>query len=354
MGNALYRRLATHADATGATVGTIPLYPHDGVLLMAGGPSSSSTVPASWRGGMPSVGSLSSRFHQQPQFRKAHRACGTEDDPTAPFYAVAQHQFLRHVNLIQIQFCLFTLCLWNYLSTIRFVFGQDSYGEDIPPTVYLSWMIDGTMAGATTMAYHVTFDKRWIGLLYMSCCVAGLVSSSLLTCYVLWENRSAAFQVSAHTTEEAARDVGERVFLNRPVFVYTRRTQQKGVVVSGSEAYRALDAHAKHHDAYGDDSRGEVAPMLLYVCYAFVFVLCVIDMGVLLDLTLYTSSNSSSTNTTASAVATPSSSYGSTKVGSGMSFLGALVTFFNLLYVVIPPRRWYQTKAEAYLAARYY
>lgn len=353
MGNALYSRLATHADATGATVGTIPMYDEDERAT----------------GGRFDAVPYSTAFHQhphhqkaQPHFRKSHRSCGTEDDPAAPFFAVAQHQLLRHVNILQFKFAIFTLCLWNYLSTIRFVFGQDEYPGSIPPAVYYHWMIDGTSMsnndGGVFAAYLPTFDKRWIGLLYLAACVAGLTTVALLVFFILWENK---FRRGSRNDGDDDDESLQRVYLQRPIFVYSsKRTPRraKGSTSTrraggGSVAYQALDAHAGFHDEFGDDSRGEVAPLLLYVGYLFALILVIIDLGVIIDLTLNSSSAGSGAggNTTSTS---PGSSYGESKVGSGLSVLGLVCAFVNVLYVALPPRRWYQFRAEAYLARRYY
>ncbi|CUG93001.1 transmembrane protein, putative [Bodo saltans] len=356
MGNSLYRRLATHADATGATVGTIPMFDEDeraiGSRFDALPPTSSSAVAQHYQNA------------KAPHFRKSHRACGTEDDPTAPFFAVAQHQLLRHLNIIQFKFCLFTLCLWNYLSQIRFVFGQDDYPGSIPPAVYLHWMIDGTTGssreangGGMDGAYLPTFDKQWIGLLYLAACVAGLTSVGLLVCYILWENRFRRGRGTNNNDDDDDEDTPQRVYLQRPIFFYwSKRAPRRArggpsVRRGGSEAYVALDAHARFHDEYGDDSRGEVAPLLLYVGYAFALILCVIDLGVITDLTL---NNTTPTSGNSTAISLHSDSYGVTKVGSGISVLGGICAFVNVLYIALPPRRWYQFRAEAYLARRYY
>jgi hypothetical protein len=351
MGNALYRRLATHADATGATVGTIPMYDED--ERAAGGRFDA--LP-------PSSASYGGGHQKPPHFRKSHRACGTEDDPSSPFFAVAQHQLLRHVNILQLQFCLFTLCLWNYLSQIRFVFGQDDFPAAVPPAVYLHWMVEGTSedeSGGMYSAYLPSFSKRWMGLLYLSACVAGLTCVGLLVVYILWENRFRRGRRNDGGDEEDD-DQPQRVYLQRPIFFYwSKRAPRRApgghsIRRGGSEAYVALDAHAGFHDAYGDDSRGEVAPLLLYVTYLFAFILCVIDLGVITDLTLIDSGNSTSVSSSGGGAAVESDSYGVSKVGSGISVLGGLCAFANVLFVALPPRRWYQFKAEAYLAARYY
>lgn len=363
MGNALYRRLATRADATGATVEPIPCSSSNGTFhagaTSGGGPTHAGAFDrlhphARRRNRYANAyysGGADDGAYDAPQFRHVHRAVGTEDDPDAPFYAIAQHQLLRHANLIQIQSCLFTLAMWNYLNMIRFVFGQDDYGDSVPENVYIAWMLTGTIADDTRAVdpYLPTASKRWIGLAYLAACVGGIVTTALLTLYMLWENRSAAFHVSKNADADEVREQGERVYLNRPLFVYTRRTQHKGIAVSGSEAYRFLDVHAEFHSEYGDDARGDVAPYLMYVPYLFALVIAIIDVGIVGDLTVNGSSSSAGSNSTAS-----TSSYGASKVGSGVSVLQAIVTIASFMYVIVVPRMWYQKWAEGYLAARYY
>lgn len=393
MGNALYTRMATRSDATGATVEPIPM---------------PRTAPGVH------IGRIMDPARAYPSFRKRHAGCGTDDDPRAPFFVVTQHQLLRYVGLIQIQFALFTLYIWNYLSGIRFFFGSDEYPDKVPLGMYQSWVSTGGNFDAQTAAelQYPSSDMRWVGLVYLACSVAGLVSAVMLTLFMLWENSSltehagwsgngvfgpmigcvrrwsglcrdaaccccgaSSSSTSPHKrrVHHSTRKRDDRVYLERPIFVYGKeqlstfpsRDDAEGPLAAGGQtrsvdftrsheppqarSILALDAHAAHHQAYGDEYRGDVAPLLVYVAYVFVLPLCVIDLAVVSDLTLSASPGPQGRNATMTG-----DSYGSAKLGSGMGALQGFVMIVGLLFVLIPPRRWYQRKAEAYLAERYY
>lgn len=224
----------------------------------------------------------------KPRFRFQHRCVSTADD-FGRFFVTSRVALDSVFPWLQGQFAIYSLYLWNYASYHRFMFSRDKLD--------------------------------WVGEMYFSLCVAGLVTSTLTVVAVFWLNSSSTVLNRRLYGDGGATEV-ERLHVDTAHFTYTERVLP------------AMDAHYDYHVDTGQEV-GEPELLLCGVHYVFVLVLTVIDFGVLVDATNKTHL-----------------SHAKARVG-GLGFLQVVCLIVGLLLTVIPPRRAYQDVAQAYLEERF-
>jgi hypothetical protein len=297
---------------------------------------------------------------------------------------------------VHTNFAVFTLFLWNYLATIRFVFGEGDFFSGTPSEI-IAQRTNATVAPLLTLAQYDAITATlpvlnsktlsWVGFIYLASSSAGIIATFGVSLFVVmynWlgvasrVNSAWSLGESSPHPRSAERDCSPEMAGGSLPVEYTDdnapsrqirklccccclgccslddgiggfnggqpeiEERMPRVSINGPRfcypigTLPVFDQACLAEMEHGPAIRGKPHVLINRLSYLFIATCTVIDFAVFVDIT-----------------ASPGDSFGYSKVGT-LGLLQGVCILVGLVLTILPPRKRYQHLVQSFLERHYY